>query len=102
MDPDAELLAAIPSPETTPTATLDKRAQAYSSQTPSAGSSVVTELRVISQPSTVPSIDNLPNYVYPEEAGTGTYIYMVEDGINTAPPVSRVDLYTLYVAPSCF
>lgn len=48
----------------------------------------VTELRVMSQPTTVPDITKLQNYVYDQNPGSGIYMYMAESGINTTPTVS--------------
>jgi len=64
---------------------LQPRAPVWTTQT-----TPVTELRVVSQPTTVPNIDRMKNYVYDAKAGEGTYIYMVDDGINPAPDVGFV------------
>jgi len=48
----------------------------------------VSELRVISQPTDVPNVASLENYVFDEVAGDGITIYVVEDGVNTASSVS--------------
>ncbi|KAK4979605.1 hypothetical protein LTR28_003706 [Elasticomyces elasticus] len=42
----------------------------------------VAELVVLSQPKTVPDYTKLQNYVYNVNAGQGTYIYIVEEGID--------------------
>ena len=82
-DDDIELLA--PMPTSAPTATIAKRDGVFTTQT-----TPVTELRVISQPTTVPDVGSVQNYVYDDKAGSGIYMYMVEDGINTAADVRRV------------
>jgi len=50
----------------------------------------VSELRVISQPTDVPDLADVPNYVFDQTAGTGVTIYSIEDGINTASVVSGI------------
>ena len=42
------------------------------------------ELVMVSQPSAVPNLDDLENYVYEKNGGAGQYIYHVELGINAA------------------
>lgn len=76
----AEPLAAIDIPSK-----LQPRAPVWTTQV-----EPVTELRIISQPTNVPDIRRFKNYVYDAKAGEGTYIYMVEDGINTEPDVSLI------------
>lgn len=67
----------------TPTSPSKAR-RAFTTQTsPSA-----SELRVISQPTDIPDLPRLPNFVFPEEAGTGVVIYHVEFGINIDNDVS--------------
>ena len=66
-----------------PTHVVERRAPPFSTQ-----SQPVIELRVMSQPTTVPDISRMKNYVYNEKAAAGTYLYMVESGINTSPIVS--------------
>ena len=62
---------------------LEKRATTLSTQiTP------VTELRVISQPTDVPNVASVQNYVFDEKAGAGITIYVLESGVNTASEVS--------------
>jgi hypothetical protein len=50
---------------------------------------------MVSQPSTVPNLDDLENYVYEKNGGAGQYIYHVEMGINAAKtdefPPSQVE-----------
>ena len=62
---------------------LAKRATTLSTQT-----TPVTELRLISQPTDVPDIAQLQNYVFDQTAGAGITIYIVESGINTLSEVS--------------
>jgi len=79
VDPNFELDAPAPAP----TPVIEERAPVLATQT-----QPVTELRVMSQPTTVPDITRVQNYVFEDDPGSGTYIYMVENGINTSPIVS--------------
>ena len=77
---------------------IEKRDPTYTSQAAAA-----SELRMMSQPTTVPSLKNLPNYWYDDKAGEGTFIYLLEDGINVAPDVGfkrifAADEITFHVA----
>jgi len=56
----------------------------------------VSELRILSQPSTVPSISKLRDYVYDDKAGEGIYIYMLDDGINTDADVSKINAHLAF------
>ncbi|KAH6665597.1 hypothetical protein B0J14DRAFT_605448 [Halenospora varia] len=41
----------------------------------------VTELVEASQPSTIPDVKNLKNYVYESNEGTNSFIYHLEEGV---------------------
>jgi hypothetical protein len=49
---------------------------------------VASDLRALSQPTDIASIDDVPDFVYQEEAGTEVVIYHVEYGINSDNDVS--------------
>ena len=63
---------------------VERAPPTYTSQT-----QAVTELRILSQPTTVSDLSKLPDYVFDDKAGSGVYIYLLDDGINTAPIVSK-------------
>ncbi|KAI0013932.1 peptidase S8/S53 domain-containing protein [Xylariaceae sp. FL0662B] len=45
-------------------------------------SNAVTELITISQPSTIPNLENLKNYVYENHAGENTWVYHIDAGVE--------------------
>jgi hypothetical protein len=51
---------------------------------------VASDLRALSQPTDVASVDDVPDFVYQEEAGKGVVIYHVEYGINADNDVSVI------------
>jgi len=63
-----------------PAARMAKRDIQYTTQLKPSQS----ELVMVSQPLTVPNLDDLENYVYEKNGGAGQYIYHVELGINEA------------------
>jgi len=69
-----------------PSSRVVERDPAFTTQ-----SQAVTELRMMSQPTTVPKLSSLPNYVFDRQAGSDVYIYIFDDGINTTPIVSRLN-----------
>lgn len=75
-DPDQEDDAPI----LAPTPVLEKRAATLATQT-----AALSELRILSQPTTVPDLSKLPNFVYYEDPGKDITIYLIDSGVNTAP-----------------
>ncbi|KAK6437554.1 hypothetical protein LTR95_006255 [Oleoguttula sp. CCFEE 5521] len=57
-----------------------ERAPPFATQTQS-----LSELRRVSQPKIVTNRDKFRNYVFNGKAGAETYVYLVDDGINTLP-----------------
>ncbi|CZR66019.1 uncharacterized protein PAC_15919 [Phialocephala subalpina] len=53
-----------------------KRAVSYSAQ-----NDAVTELVEVSQPSTIPDVKNLKNYVYESNSGKNSFVYHIEGGV---------------------
>ena len=60
-----------------------KRARALATQV-----NAVSELRILSQPTTVPDITKLPNFVFEDDPGKDIYLYLIDSGVNTSPFVS--------------
>nr|OQO30332.1 hypothetical protein B0A51_02420 [Rachicladosporium sp. CCFEE 5018] len=57
-----------------------ERAPPFATQT-----QALSELRRLSQPKAVSDLEKVQNYVFDENAGAKTYVYLLDDGINTVP-----------------
>ena len=85
--------AAMPLPSEAPHLMnkFDKRDLTYTTQAKPDQS----ELIMVSQPTTVPKLEDLENYVYESHGGEGIYLYHVEHGIDAANtdefPTDRVE-----------